>query len=202
MESDIDGGSSRIGIVLYSTKVKIIFHLNDYATEADTLAAIDDIEYIFGNTFTAGGIKALRTDMFKYDHGDRPEVPNIAFVITDGQSNRQNILTIPEAVKSRLQGITIYAVGIGLTETIELQGIASKPISDYMFTAKSFEDLQNMKQDIFNTFCSGGTLKPTTTLPIETTVPTAIILPEQTTSISLSSSTTPFIDQKGKLLNV
>ena len=52
-------------------------------------------------------------DMFVEDKGDRPNVPNIGLVITDGVSNRDENLTIPEADNARSRGIMMIAVGIG-----------------------------------------------------------------------------------------
>jgi hypothetical protein len=51
--------------------------------------------------------------MFRASRGDRPGVPNIALVVTDGETNRDSNLTIPEADRARANGITLIAVGIG-----------------------------------------------------------------------------------------
>ena len=51
--------------------------------------------------------------MFTPEAGDRPGVPNIGIVVTDGESNRDAELTIPEATKAQDAGIILFAVAIG-----------------------------------------------------------------------------------------
>ena len=51
--------------------------------------------------------------MFQTVRGDRPDVTNIAIVITDGEANRDTNLTTPEAIRARSKGIQVIAIGIG-----------------------------------------------------------------------------------------
>ena len=46
--------------------------------------------------------------------GDRPGVPNVGLVLTDGESNVNKEDTIPEANAARQEGIILFAVGIGI----------------------------------------------------------------------------------------
>lgn len=55
----------------------------------------------------------MRQVMFTPSNGDRPNAPNVAVVVTDGASNRDQNLTIPNAVDAHRQGITMFAIGIG-----------------------------------------------------------------------------------------
>lgn len=153
--ADIDSGNTRVGMVVYSTSVSIEFHLNQYTTKSDVFRAIDKIQYAFGNTYTAGGIRTMRTEMFTSIHGDRPTVPNIAVVITDGQANVQATRTIPEAEAAKDDGIEMYAIGISLLETEELKGIASRPLDDHLYTVEDFEELSGLMAKIFQAVCFG-----------------------------------------------
>ncbi len=45
--------------------------------------------------------------------GDRSSAQNKVIMITDGESNREELLTIDEAEAAREQDIEIYVVGIG-----------------------------------------------------------------------------------------
>lgn len=112
MNADIDSGNVRVGIVMYSTEVNIQFHLNQYSSRAAMFEKIDNIEYIPGNTNTAGGIQTMRRDMFTSVNGDRPNVRNVAVVMTDGVSNINSHNTLLEAENARQRdGIHIYAIG-------------------------------------------------------------------------------------------
>ncbi|CAG5124866.1 unnamed protein product, partial [Candidula unifasciata] len=154
-EAEIDGGTVRVGLLIYSTDVHIQFHLNQYKTKVNLFNAIDDIPYRHGSTNTADGLKVMRTEMFTSENGDRRDVDNIAIVITDGISNINARRVLPEAEQARAVGIHIYAIGIGLTDTRELDGIASKPLEKNRFTVSEFSELNNLKQNIFASICEG-----------------------------------------------
>lgn len=153
--SDIDNGNVRIGIVSYSTEVTVHFHLKDFKTKAEVYNAIDNIKYIFGSTNTAAALRTMRTDMFTARNGDRPDVKNIAIIVTDGVSNINESRTIPEAMEAHNDGIHIYAIGIGLTDVRELNGMASLPAEDNTFNVQSFDELVRLDQKIFSSICPG-----------------------------------------------
>ncbi|KAH3726982.1 hypothetical protein DPMN_052889 [Dreissena polymorpha] len=113
---NINSDDVRVGVVLYSTEVEIQFYLNQYTTEADVIAAIDKIPYIYGSTNTADA-------MFVTSRGDRPEVDNVAIVLTDGVSNINSRRTIPESEAARNKGIEVYVV----------EGMASIPKTKYLY---------------------------------------------------------------------
>ena len=55
--------------------------------------------FISGKTHTAAALNLMCTQMFTPDNGDRYDVPNYAIVITDGESNINPELTLPEAIR-------------------------------------------------------------------------------------------------------
>ncbi|CAG2245588.1 unnamed protein product [Mytilus edulis] len=142
VNSDIDGGNVRVGATSFSMRGFINFQLKDYKTKNDAFNAIDKIQYIVGSTNTADAIRLMRVDMLTADNGDRPDVKNIAIIITDGVSNVNAETTIPEAEKARDVGIHIYAIGIGLSNLTELHGIASVPAKDNSLDVQSFDELK------------------------------------------------------------
>lgn len=155
-KADIDRGVVRVGVMIYSTEAYVQFHLSQYKRKVDVYSAIDQIPYRHGNSNTADGLKTMRTDMFTPENGDRRDVDNIAIVITDGISNINPKRTIPEAEQARAVGIHIFAVGIGLTDTRELDGIASKPLEKNRFTVVDFSELNDdLTQNIFTSLCEG-----------------------------------------------
>ncbi|CAG2211146.1 unnamed protein product [Mytilus edulis] len=142
VNSDIDGGNVRVGAASFSMRGFINFQLKDYRTKNDVFNALDKIQYIVGSTNTADAIRLMRVDTFTADNGDRPDVKNIAIIITDGVSNVNAETTIPEAEKARDVGIHIYAIGIGLSNLTELHGIASVPAKDNSLDVQSFDELK------------------------------------------------------------
>lgn len=154
-KSDIDSGNVRIGILTYSTDVYIQFHMNQYTTKNELIAAVGNIPYNYGSTNTADALKTMRTEMFTRQNGDRPDVENIGIVMTDGVSNINSRRTIPEGGLARDAGIKMYAIGIGITDTRELDGIASRPLEDHRFKVDDFEALQNIDKKLYLSLCVG-----------------------------------------------
>ena len=76
-------------------------------------------------------------------------------IITDGVSNINYRRTVPEAEQSRDVGVHIYAVGIGLTDTRELDAMASSPASDNSFAVNDFDELSGLERRIFAAICEG-----------------------------------------------
>ena len=153
--ADIDSGNVRVGVIIYSTEDYVQFQLNTYRTKAEIFNAVDQIPYRYGSTNTADALNTMRTEMFIAVNGDRPNVPNIAIVVTDGVSNINSRRTIPEAETARADNIHIYAIGIGLTDTTELDGIASKPVEENRFAVQEFSELRTLRDQVFAAFCPG-----------------------------------------------
>ena len=151
---DSNGDNVRIGVLVFSTEAKVEFHLNAYKNKDDIIHAISQIEYIYGMTNTADALKLMRKEMFLPSNGDRPDIPNLAIIITDGESTVNQNSTIPEANRARAQGIQIYAIGIGLSATAELDAIAGKPANRYFID--NFDELDEKMERIYKNICPGN----------------------------------------------
>ena len=103
---------------------------------------------------TYGGTKTdmallMMNEMFR--SRGRSNVPHIAIVMTDGQSDYPQ-LTIQQAIAVRDDGITVFAIGIGdRVDDFELSMIASSP--DYVFTVNSFDALVTLREILAITAC-------------------------------------------------
>lgn len=58
--------------------------MNTYIRAANMADYVRNIPYIRGSTNTADAIKAMHETMFTTKNGDRPGIPNVGIVITDG----------------------------------------------------------------------------------------------------------------------
>jgi len=85
---DIDGGNTRVGLVTYSLSVDIAeaFNLSAYSSVADVQSAIAALTFTGGLTHTHLALEHVRTTMLTSAAGDRPGVPNVVVVLTDGLS--------------------------------------------------------------------------------------------------------------------
>ena len=94
--------------------------------------------------------------MFTSGNGDRQDVPNIAMVITDGNSNINKENTIPFAIDARTKGVHVIVVSIGdMLNMLELRGMASMPVAQNLHQAKSWRDLAGLKTNMIKSTCDG-----------------------------------------------
>ena len=84
--------------------------------KASLAAAIRAINYDGGNTNTTGGLRLMRTQIFNSANGDRPNVPDVAILITDGVPT----LDVDELLEEvHLDwAANIHIVGVGVTNAV------------------------------------------------------------------------------------
>lgn len=147
----------RVGVLWYGNEADVAFYLNTYTDRRQILDEIRQIPWKDQETNTSGAIRTMRTQMFTPERGDRPDVPNIGVVITDGESNRDADLTIPEANDAKADGIIMFALGIGDKVSMdELIGIANSPKDKYVFKATDFDALKNIEVQVESAACEAA----------------------------------------------
>ncbi|NXU57536.1 ITA11 protein, partial [Turnix velox] len=137
----IGPGQIQVGVVQYGEDVVHEFHLNDYRSVKDVVAAASHIEQRGGTeTRTAYGIEFARSEAFQ--KGGRKGAKRVMIVITDGESHDS-----PDLEKviedSEKDNVTRYAVAVsdgGEGEGInpeaflnEIKFIASDPDDKHFF---------------------------------------------------------------------
>ena len=153
LPANIDSDDVRVGFVVFGTDVKQEFFLNKYHSKRDVFAAIDNVKYLGGSTNIPGAIKVVNDEMFLQEKGDRPEVRNIAILLTDGMTTKNRDQLRPEAERAKLNGIHIFVIGIGSwLVTGELKRMASIPYSKNAFVLEGFEELRIFDERFFQ-FC-------------------------------------------------
>ena len=98
----------------------------------------------------------MRDIQFLEANGDRSNVPNVAIVITDGESNVNASQTIPQAELAHAQGIYIYSIGISDAVNIEeLAGISSWPhqLNQQYWTSPDFTQLGEIIDTVSESVC-------------------------------------------------
>ncbi|KAL4227154.1 hypothetical protein ACF0H5_015127 [Mactra antiquata] len=165
-DADVESGNIRFSLTLYNSFVYNEFNFNTYTNSADMIAHIQQIPARTGGTSTGVAIANLRTNVFTLLAGDRPNVENIAVVLTDGKSFN-NTRTVEEAILARQAGIKMLAVGIGLSDAAELNQIASDPTDENVFSVTDFHDLFTLENVIeakfigeCNVYCGGVEYDP------------------------------------------
>uniref|UniRef100_UPI00398F1C8D collagen alpha-6(VI) chain-like n=1 Tax=Pristiophorus japonicus TaxID=55135 RepID=UPI00398F1C8D len=142
----------RLGLIQYSTDPTPMFYLNTFQNKTDILDRIQTTPYRGGGTSTGAAIDYMMQNYFTESNGSRRNVgiPQIAVVITDGQS--QDDVKIP-ARALRSSGVTVYAIGIKDAIESELRNIASYPPENYILIIDDFEQLKTQESIIQKTIC-------------------------------------------------
>ena len=87
---DIGPGPNQVqvGAITFSHYVNNEFNMNTFSYKTSLITAIRGIIYADGSsTLTDLALDHVRTNSFTTAAGDRPGVPNVAIVLTDGQSS-------------------------------------------------------------------------------------------------------------------
>ncbi|CAL1534587.1 unnamed protein product [Lymnaea stagnalis] len=93
---------TRVGILLFSTREYLEFHLNTYEVLNDTLKAVDAIRFRGGDTYTNKALEYAARTMLTSEHGAREGVAKLLVVLTDGRSaNKKKTEDAAKALKAR-----------------------------------------------------------------------------------------------------
>lgn len=153
---DIGDEDARVGFVKYGDNADNEFYLETYDDQDDLIDAILDVSYDGGATNTQEALREMHSDQFTTRRGDRTHVPNVAVVITDGESTVDPDNTITEAEEARRKGIVIFSVGIGNdVNPAELRLMSSDPqaLDQNYFLSPSFEALSDISASILGGTC-------------------------------------------------
>ena len=149
---------TRVGAVSFSDIVLLEFKLSEYDDAESAKNAILNIDYIGQTTNTAGGFRVTREQCFNQDNGDRPEVQNMAIVITDGQPWPRSTESDALEEARRLQGAGVTMISIGVTDQLNenlLKQFSSPPQTEgsNYFTALEFTDLESIRSNVKEETC-------------------------------------------------
>ena len=143
------------GLVQFSTSATVRWGLDRYYDEIPLADAFLALRNDYGETNMAAAFIQARQNVFGRG-GDRPSVPNIAVIITDGRSQPDPTRTVPEATNLKQSGVKVIAVGIGSqVDRNELDNIATNPSED-VIVARDFADLQDQLGNLLDVACFIG----------------------------------------------
>ena len=177
---NIGENNVRVGLTKFSNSGSVEIHLDDYYDKSDLTNAVRAVSLVGGTSNTADGLQVARENVFVESRGDRPDVPNYAVVITDGNANEREDETDDEA--SALQNKAKVLV-LGITNKVSaatLETIATN--SDSIFTADFFDVLLDELSPMVTAAC------PTDT---QTPAPTSASTPVPASTVASTAPTEP-----------
>ena len=106
---------------------------------------IDMIKFWIFFSYSGNAIQFMQNNMFTQANGDRPGVPNIGIIVTDGRSN-DPAKTQAMAQAARQAGIELFSVGVGSgVSRSELNTMATDPDTNHVFMVDDFSKLAQIK---------------------------------------------------------
>lgn len=142
----VGGDAARVAVVLYSHINAVVVSLEQEATQDEVRSAVRSMSYLGEGTYTGS---ALRQANRVFGAG-RAGVRKVAVVITDGQTDRRDSVSLKSAVvEAKENEIEMFVIGVvnesdPLSEEFkkELSYVASDPDRDHMFLIADFTVLQ------------------------------------------------------------
>ena len=154
---NVGPNATRIGLIKFSQEAEVVFHMNEYSDVDQLVDRISSISIIGSETNTSGALRLMNDQAFTPQHGDRPDVHNVAIVMTDGQSNVNMSGTVPEALRSKNKGVRMFVVG--LTKNInanELRAMSSLPLEEHFFNRSTYSLVQSVVSSLVWNVCQGS----------------------------------------------
>ncbi|XP_033736270.1 collagen alpha-6(VI) chain-like isoform X1 [Pecten maximus] len=141
----------QMGLAVFSTLTNNEFWLNTYNDSTSLENAIDNVQYLPGNTYTDEALQFIVNNSFTSANGMRDGVPHILVVMTDGQSH-DPAATASTAKLVHDAGIKTVAIGIGSdVDKSELQAIATD--ADHMILVPDFNALATIQSEVEASAC-------------------------------------------------
>ena len=155
---DISPDTTRVGLVVFSDDVQLVFSLDTY-TDAESLkAAIRNIPYLNQLTNTQEAFRIAREQCFNVARGDRPGIQNLAIFISDGQPYPYNIRDPAIAEAQLLKDSGAFLIAVGITQDIDLEFLKTVSSSPQIegqnyFSAPDFTALRAVKRSVGEGTC-------------------------------------------------
>ncbi|KAK3726724.1 hypothetical protein RRG08_017031 [Elysia crispata] len=147
---DIGTDKVQVALVQFSNVARVEFSLREATSIDDVVRRLDGVNYTEGNTQTGAALNLLREDVFTAAHGDRPGVPNLAVIITDGASSDHHTL-MNESSLLEQSDLTVLAVSVGfVTHPDELRAMAGREI----LRVNSYAELVALADEVVRLVCS------------------------------------------------
>lgn len=141
---------AQVAVIRFASDAEIIIHLTDHHNNEKLCKAIRAIRYTDGVTKTNKALNLLGSVCFQHA---RPGIPRVAVIVTDGCSDNPSATKIAaDQVRNEVQGIEIFAAGIGNFVENELKVIANQPSEDFIIKIPNFtrKDMSNLTKALWD----------------------------------------------------
>ncbi|XP_061771468.1 collagen, type XXVIII, alpha 1b [Nerophis ophidion] len=199
--ASVGRGTTRAGVVLYSHINTVVVSLNQEASLDEVKSAVRSMTYLGEGTFTGSAIHRAN-HLFR---AARVGVRKVAVVITDGQADKRDSVSLESAVReARASNIEMFVIGVvNNSDPLfvefkkELDLMASEPDGDHVYLINDFKTLPALEKNLLSRICEDGqgvSFQPVPSHPERE--PTAPQRPKTDDRTSSEPQRLPFFDRE------
>ncbi len=145
----------QFGMIVYSTNARVEFVLDRYTSLSDLVSAIRGISYDRDRTNIAHGLELARERIFRGSNGgNRPRIPDVLILITDGIPNEREDDTIPEARDTK--DANIFIISVGITSNVNVAELRQISSADDVLAIDDFAALDDNLGRLAQSTCEAG----------------------------------------------
>uniref|UniRef100_A0A672YZQ4 Collagen alpha-1(XXVIII) chain n=1 Tax=Sphaeramia orbicularis TaxID=375764 RepID=A0A672YZQ4_9TELE len=155
--SSVSRDITRVGVVLYSHTNMVVVNLKQEATRDEIKSAVRSMTYLGEGTFTGSAIHQAN-QVFK---AARPGVRKMAIIITDGQADKRDSVSLESAVaEAQASNIETFVIGVvnesdALYEEFkkEVNIMAPDPDGSHVYLIEDFKTLPALEKKLLSQIC-------------------------------------------------
>ncbi len=149
---DMSFERTRISAVAFADGVVDKFYLNQYTDREQVQNALTYYNK-GGRTNLPLALDTAMNDLLIQPNGERPGVPNVAILISDGYATVEEwrVNGLVQQLKDR--GIELFTIGMGPNPNPELPDWASPTSSEHYYYVPDLSQVQRVAGDILNILC-------------------------------------------------
>ncbi|KAM3614078.1 uncharacterized protein V6R79_009784 [Siganus canaliculatus] len=155
--ASVSRDTTRVGVVLYSHLTQVVISLRQEASRDEVKSAVRSMVYLGEGTFTGSAIHQAN-QVFK---AARSGVRKVAIIITDGQADKRDTVSLESAVaEARGSNVEMFVIGVvndsdPLYEEFkkELHLMASDPDSEHTYLIDDFKTLPALEKKLLSRLC-------------------------------------------------
>ena len=151
---DIGPGPNQVqfGAITFDSKVYNQFNMGTFSNKTSLTTAISGIIYTEWHTHTYLALDYVRTNSFTTAAGYRPGVPNVAIVLTDGESS--NPTATSRAAAALQASTTVIGIGVGPYAPVDQIKTIASGTGDENTYFLEFDDISTILGDLDEKICS------------------------------------------------
>lgn len=98
----------------------------------------------------------MKNVMFTKLNGDRPDVPNLAVIITDGKSDLSSRRSKKKIKRLKRNGIRVLLIGVELESATEFNNVADYIATENALLVPNFDELEIRMDEMYSAICRGN----------------------------------------------